>query len=91
MKHRGSGKIKMQHHMIQGLRGLLESIESWPEIRTLIPAAIKHARGAGALRLKIQYVTPTGLKCIATRTGAAQEVFIVTPDPERVAQRLLAL
>jgi hypothetical protein len=92
MKHRGSGKIKMQHRMIQGLRQLLESIESWPEIRTIIPAVIRRTRGAGGeLRLKVQYATPTGLKCIASRSGTAQEVFIVTADPQTVMQRLSAL
>ena len=91
MKHRGSSKIKYEHQMIMGLREVLEKIAGWEEVKSIIPAVINRRKGAsssGAIELKVQYPTKDGLKCLAHGTGVVQEVFIVTPCPEKVAERL---
>jgi hypothetical protein len=87
MKHRKDG-LKREHTMIQGLRKALEWITTWPEVRSVIPGAIRHVGKGAAFQLKVQYRTYNGLKCLARSGTAVQEVFIVTADPETVEQRL---
>ncbi|MBI4120360.1 MAG: hypothetical protein HY454_02740 [Parcubacteria group bacterium] len=88
MKHRGSSKIKYEHHMIQGLRQLLEQIEPWDEIKSIIPGEIKPAKSHKPLSLGVKYNTPTGIKCLARSGSAVQEVFIVTSNPKAFKQHL---
>jgi hypothetical protein len=82
MRHRGSSKIKYEHHIIQGLRQLLERIEPWDEIDGITPGAIKRTKSHQRLASQVQYNTSTGVKCPARSGPAVQEVFIVTPKPE---------
>lgn len=89
MKYRaGNSKIKYEHGMIDGLRELLETIEPWEEIRSIIPGVIKTSKSRHKLLLRIQYETPTGLKCQARGGLAVQEVFFVTSEPEKLQKRL---
>lgn len=74
--------------MISGLRDFLESIEDWPEIKSIIPGRIKRTGIHTALKLKVQYPTDTGLKCQAQSGGAIQEVFVVTSVPDVLARKL---
>lgn len=90
MRHRGSSKIKRQHSIIDGLAELLETIESWEEIQSIVPGRISATRSRQALTLTIQYNTPSGVKCMAKSGPAIQEVFIATPKPEEFRKRLLA-
>lgn len=82
MKYRagGTSKIKYEHGMIPGLRRLLESIEDWEEIKSIIPGRIRPVNKSHALRLKVQYEIEDGLKCLVLSGPAVQEVFIVTSD-----------
>jgi hypothetical protein len=88
MRHRGSSKIKRQHSIIDGLEELLESIEDWEEIQTIVPGRIKAVRSRQPLGLDIQYDTPSGVKCIAKSGPAVQEVFVATNNPEGFKTRL---
>lgn len=88
MRHRGSSKIKYEHNMIQGLRQLLEQIEPWDEIKSIIPGEIRPTRSHRPLSLDVKYDTPTGVKCLAKSGSAVQEVFIVTSNPGVFKQRL---
>src|SRR5438552_3482910 len=88
MRHRGSSKIKYEHHMIQGLRQFLEKIQVWDEIKSIIPGEIRPTKASVLLRLEIKYDTPTGVKCLARSGAAVQEVFIVTSSPEIFRRRL---
>lgn len=88
-RHRGSSKIKYEHHMVAGLRGLLEEIQDWPEIQSIIPGAIHRRAGAGGLRLMVQRETSTGLRCLAKSGGAVQEVFITSERPDLLKARLI--
>lgn len=92
MKHRGSSKIKYEHEMIKGLRKLLESIEDWEEITSIIPARIKPIKAVEPrLRLTVQQRTPTGFKCLARSGSAVQEVFIVSSKLEALQKKIEAL
>ena len=88
MKFRGSSKIKTEHSMIKGLLKLLESIEHWDEIQGIIPGLIKPSKSSSDIEMTIQYVTPSGLKCLAKCDGAVQEVFFVSNDPDTLKKKL---
>ena len=73
--------------MIKGLLKLLESIEDWEEIQGIIPGLIKPSKSS-EIELTIQYVTASGLKCLAKSDGAVQEVFFVSSEPENLKTKL---
>ncbi|MBS2003053.1 MAG: metal-binding protein [Cyanobacteria bacterium SZAS LIN-5] len=93
MKYRKrTSKIKYEHGMIAGLQDLLERIEPWEEIVSVIPGEIKPAKGRGSgIRLEVKYPTSSGLKALAKNTEAVQEVFFVTKQPEQLQERLKSL
>jgi len=91
MKYRVA-KIKYQHSIIQGLRDLLENIQNWEEIRSIIPGRI-NAKGRGmkvnkGIILSFQYETPTGIKCLAKNKSSVQEVFIVSNNKENLIKKI---
>lgn len=89
-KHKGHSKIKLEHSLIPGLRKLLEELQVWPEIHSIIPGEIKRRGGSNnQLILKVQYPTTTGVKCIARAAGCVQEVFFVGSSKERLHDKLL--
>jgi hypothetical protein len=78
--------------MISGLQDLLERIEPWEEIISVIPGEIKPAKGHGSgIRLEVKYPTSSGIKALAKNTEAVQEVFFVTKSPEQLQIRLKAM
>ena len=87
MKFRGTSKIKTEHSMIKGLLKLLESIEDWEEIQGIIPGLIKPSKSSG-IELTIQYITQSGVKCLAKSDGAVQEVFFVSSTPDALKTKL---
>ena len=88
MKYRRKGKTKRQHGMIKGLSRLLQKIEDWPEIQSIIPGRIEKANEKGPIRLRVNYETRSGLKAIARGEGAVQEVFFVTNQPDVLTEKL---
>lgn len=91
MRHRGSGKIKLEHHLIPGLRKLLERVEDWEEIISIVPGEIRRRSSFGKLTLAVQYTTSSGIKCLAKSGGQLQEVYFVTHDPIELERKLKAL
>lgn len=87
MKHRKNGKIKYEHTMVKGLAKLLEKIESWPEIKSIIPGRIKPSKNLSDLHLTIQYKTKNGVKCLAKSDGV-QEVFFVTSKQDELISKI---
>ena len=85
---RRAGKIKVDHSIIDGLRTILERVEAWPEVGSIIPGRIKPSGSHHAMRLEVQYKTPSGLKAIAKGNGGVQEVFFVSNSPDLLAQKL---
>jgi len=80
------GKIKRMHSRVGGLDALLERIlAECPGVTRIVPGRIKVRRGKNSIDFKVQYPTPTGLKCQFNGTGTVQEVFIVTNQPEQAA------
>lgn len=82
------GPIKRQHGRIEGLDDLLDRIiRECPHVTRIVPGRMGRKHGNTPARLKIQYATSpqgggpaTGLKCIYTKSGSWQEVFLVCDD-----------
>jgi hypothetical protein len=81
------GKIKRQHGRIEGLDKLLDRIvRDCPHVLRVVPGRMGRKQGRTPERLKVQYETPggrgkpCGLKCIYTRAGSWQEVFLICGD-----------
>ena len=74
------GKLKIEHSIIDGVRGLLTRlIEQNPEIRSVIPGVIRPVRDAkGKVKVHVTVPTQNGWKAIALSAGARQELFIST-------------
>ena len=94
MKHRARGsKIKYEHHMIHGLRGVLEKeIEPLEYVESIFPGEIRPIKGRNSkLRLSFRYTTISGVKLLAYSPSAVQEVFVVTKDASALQQRVDSL
>jgi hypothetical protein len=78
--------------MIPGLRKFLEEkIEPLEFVESIFPGAIKKTRNTlPRFSVRFQYDTPTGAKLLAYHSGAAQEVFVVTKEPEKLKEKLKA-
>jgi Predicted metal-binding protein (DUF2103) len=74
MRHRGSGKIKRQHSIIKGLYKLLQSIENWGEIQSIIPGRISPSTNITQLHLTVQYATTSSIRCLA-KGGVCKRSF----------------
>ncbi len=92
MKHRRkSHKIKYEHKMLKGLREVLEEIETWDEVTSIIPGKISPAGSVQRFKLVAKVDTPTGIKTIAYSGNAVQEVFMVSTNREGLRVRLRSL
>ncbi len=92
------GNVKRQHGRVAGLDEILDRIvRDCPYVTRIIPGRMDRKRGKMPGGLKIQYPTTpgggaadpsNGLKCIYTRQGSWQEVFLICGDAAE-AQRWL--
>jgi hypothetical protein len=73
-------RLKIEHSIIDGLRPVLERLlRENPEIRSVIPGAIRKVRDArGAPAIHATVPTTNGWKAIALSAGARQELFVST-------------
>ncbi|HVT94803.1 MAG TPA: DUF2103 domain-containing protein [Bryobacteraceae bacterium] len=73
-------KLKIEHSIIDGVRGLLErTLRDNPEIRSVVPGVIKRVRDArGEVKVRVTVPTTNGWKAIALSAGARQELFVST-------------
>jgi|BEDMetMinimDraft_2_1075160.scaffolds.fasta_scaffold27429_1 hypothetical protein len=83
-------KVKRQHHVLEALEPGLAVLAALDDVQSVIPGPIKPKNG-GAVGFSLSYATATGLKLIGRSSGAAQEVFVVTRRPDRVAAELVRL
>lgn len=75
--------------MIDGLQDLLERIEPWESIVSIIPGEIRPARGSDSgIHLHVKYPTQSGIKVLAKSTTAVQEVFFVSKQPDELIRLL---
>ena len=73
-------RLKVEHSIIDGLRPVLEALlAANPEVRSIIPGAIRPVRDArGKVRVRVTVPTQNGWKAIALSAGARQELFLST-------------
>jgi len=83
------GRIKRQHGRVEGLDVILDRIvKQCPYVSRIVPGRIKVRRGNGSRKLKLQYQTPAGLKCLYLGAGTVQEVFMICADSAKAIQWL---
>jgi hypothetical protein len=83
------GRIKRQHGRVEGLDAILDRIvKQCPFVSRIVPGRIKVRRGNGSRKLKLQYQTPAGLKCLYLGAGTVQEVFMICSDSRKAIQWL---
>jgi hypothetical protein len=73
-------RLKIEHSIIDGVRGILEELLSAnPAIRSVIPGVIRPVRDArGKVKIRVTVPTQNGWKAIALSAGARQELFVST-------------
>jgi hypothetical protein len=84
-------RLKIEHSIIDGVRGILEELlEANPEIRSIIPGVIRPVRDAkGKVRVRITVPTQNGWKAIALSSGARQELFLSTDMDKAALEKAL--
>src|SRR5260370_691195 len=85
-------KLKVEHSIIDGVRGMLERLlaANPRTIRSVIPGVIRPVRDArGAIKVHVTVPTQNGWKAIALSAGARQELFISTSLGKEELQRAL--
>ncbi len=85
-KYRQS-KVKRRHHVVKELEPGLRFLSSLPSVAGVIPGIISPKAG-NQMGYSFQYFTGSGLKLIGRSSGAAQEIFVISPHPELVLQEL---
>ncbi|MFN4319059.1 MAG: DUF2103 domain-containing protein [Aquificaceae bacterium] len=81
-KHR-KGKVKLEHHLLEGLEEYLERLSSFDCVRAIIPGRIARQNGGrGSKGLFLKYRTSSGYKLLYKNGTSVQEVFIVCDDKE---------
>jgi hypothetical protein len=87
---KAQGKLKIEHSIIDGVRGALERLLTSEAIRSVIPGVIRPVRDArGPIRIHITVQTTNGWKAIALSAGARQELFISTALPKLELEKLI--
>ncbi|MFN2364129.1 MAG: DUF2103 domain-containing protein [Halarsenatibacteraceae bacterium] len=82
-------KIKQEHTIIEDILPLLEGISIHPLVKSIIPGRINRRKGSGVQPfLRLKYNTSSGFKVLAKNSSSIQEVFIVTDDPDKLAEWL---
>ncbi len=76
-------KIKLQHHLLEGLEDYLKSLSQLSSVKAIIPGVIARQQGGrGSKGLFLRYRTQTGYKLLYKNGTSVQEVFVVCENPE---------
>lgn len=83
-----SGKVKVEHTLLEGLSDYLKEIEKWDCVETIIPGRIvRQNKGRGSKGLFLKYKTISGFKLLYKTGTSVQEVFVVCKDYEEFERR----
>lgn len=81
-KHR-KNKIKLEHHLLEGLEDHLKRLSQLSSVKAIIPGVIARQQGGrGSKGLFLKYRTQTGYKLLYKNGTSVQEVFVVCENPE---------
>ena len=77
------GKVKLEHHLIEGADKYIRKLERLRSVKTIIPGRIfRNQKGSGQKGLFLKYETPSGWKLLLKNGSTVQEIFVVTDDRE---------
>lgn len=77
------GKVKLEHHLLEGLEDYLELLSKIDSVVSIIPGRIARQNGGkGSKGLFLKYRTRTGYKLLYKNGTSVQEVFVVCNSPE---------
>jgi Predicted metal-binding protein (DUF2103) len=86
----GKGKLKIEHHILESLRPVLDRLVTLDAIRSIIPGVIRPVRDArGDVKIRITVPTGNGWKAIGLSNGARQELFVSTDMTEEQLARVI--
>ncbi len=75
---RRSKKLKVEHHLLEGLEKYVKELESWDCVKSIIPGRIiRQNKGRGSKGLFFKYRTLSGVKLLYKNGTSVQEVFVV--------------
>ncbi|SHK27970.1 DUF2103 domain-containing protein [Thermocrinis minervae] len=76
-RHR-DGKVKVEHHLLEGLEELLLELSKLDSVKSIIPGRItRQNKGRGSKGLFLKYPTRTGYKILYKNGTSVQEIFVV--------------
>jgi hypothetical protein len=88
-KHR-RGKVKLEHHLLEGLEEYLKKLSGFSSVKSIIPGRIvRQNKGIGSKGLFLKYETPTGYKLLYKNGTSVQEIFVVC-DREKFLEEFKA-
>ena len=88
MHRNRSGKLKTEHHLLDGLESFLSEMEGWDEVESIIPGRIvRQNRGRGSKGIFLKYRTLSGYKLLYKNGTSVQEVFVVCSDYDGFEKR----
>lgn len=77
------GKLKLEHHLIEGAKEYIEKLQKLESVKSIIPGRIfRNQKGRGQKGLFLKYETPSGWKLLLKNGSTVQEIFVVTDDKE---------
>jgi len=77
------GKVKLEHHLLEGAEEYIKKLERLQSVKTIIPGRIfRNQKGRGQKGLFLKYETPSGWKLLLKNGSTVQEIFVVTDDKE---------
>jgi len=77
------GKVKIEHHLIEGAEEFITTLEKFSSVKTIIPGRIfRNQKGRGQKGLFLKYETPSGWKLLLKNGSTIQEIFVVTDNKE---------
>ncbi|MCS6957644.1 MAG: DUF2103 domain-containing protein [Aquificaceae bacterium] len=77
------GKIKLEHHLLEGLEEYLKRLANFDSVDSIIPGRIvRQNSGRGSKGLFLKYRTKSGYKLLYKNGSSVQEIFVVCRDCE---------
>ncbi|WP_333784515.1 DUF2103 domain-containing protein [Thermocrinis sp.] len=87
-KHR-KGKVKLEHHLLEGLEEYVQRLSDLASVQSIIPGRIsRQNKGRGSKGLFLKYETPVGYKLLYKNGTSVQEVFLVCSDKQKCLEEL---
>ncbi len=75
------GKVKLEHHLIEGAEEYIKELEKFESVKGIIPGRIyRNQGGKGQKGLFLKYETPSGWKLLLKNGSTVQEIFVITDD-----------